>query len=124
MTLTQWCLFLACLLPYVCAVLTKAGKFGPRDNRQPRVWLANQEGWRARANAAQANSWEALPVFIAAAWVAQQHGMRQALMDELALAFVALRVVYILLYVSDRSSARSLVWAAGIACCAALFFMH
>jgi uncharacterized MAPEG superfamily protein len=123
MTSTQWCLLIACLLPFGCALLAKAGRFGLRANHQPREWLARQEGWRARANAAQANSFEALPVFIAALWVAQQHGLAQGRTDALALAFVALRLAYIALYVSDLAALRSVVWAAGVACCVALFVL-
>lgn len=124
MTLTQWSLLAACVLPFVCTMLAKAGRFGLRENHQPRAWLANLQGWRARANAAQANSWEALPVFIASLWVAQQHGVAPARMDQLALAFVALRVIYILLYLADLAALRSLVWAGGLACCVALFFVR
>jgi uncharacterized MAPEG superfamily protein len=87
------------------------------------VWRARQVGGRARANAAQANSFEALPVFIAALWVAQQHGLAQGRTDALALAFVALRLAYIALYVSDLAALRSVVWAAGVACCVALFVL-
>ena len=63
---------LAVLLPYACAYLAKAGGFGKRrseggfDNADPRGWLAHQQGVSARANAAQANSFEALPFFIGA----------------------------------------------------------
>ena len=47
------------------AMLAKRGSFSMnKDNHDPRRWLANQTGWRARANAAQANSYEVLPFFI------------------------------------------------------------
>jgi uncharacterized MAPEG superfamily protein len=39
---------------------------GGYDNSDPRGWLARQAGWKARADAAQANSFEALPFFIGA----------------------------------------------------------
>ena len=42
------------LMPMVCAGIAKAGAKG-YDNHNPRAWLAKQEGYRARANAAQAN---------------------------------------------------------------------
>ena len=69
-TLAYWCVLVAALLPIVCAGIAKWGTFGkPRrdggfDNENPRAWLARQTDWRARANAAQANSFEALPFFI------------------------------------------------------------
>ncbi len=127
MKIAHWCLLVACLLPIVCAGIAKWGSFGrPRsqggyDNHDPRAWLARQQGYRARANAAQANSFEALPLFIAAVLVAQQAGVGAATVDALALAFVALRLAYIGLYVADRAAPRSFVWMAGVGVCVALF---
>ena len=129
MKLAYLCILLACLLPIVCAGIAKSGTFGrPRsqggyDNHDPRAWLARQEGYRARANAAQANSFEALPVFIAGVLVAQQAGVAGATVNALALAFVVLRVLYIALYVSDRAAARSIVWMLGLGVCIALFVL-
>jgi uncharacterized MAPEG superfamily protein len=77
-TVAYWCVLLAALLPYACAYLAKSGGFGkPRsqggyDNQDPRAWLARQTDWRARANAAQANTFEALPFFFAAVLIAHQ----------------------------------------------------
>jgi uncharacterized MAPEG superfamily protein len=127
-TLAHVCILVACLLPIVCAGIAKAGRFGmPRsqggyDNHDPRAWLAQQTGYRARANAAQANSFEALPLFIAGVLVAQQTQASQALVNGLALAFVLLRVAYIAMYVADRQAARSLVWLLGVLCSIALLF--
>lgn len=128
MTVAHFCLLAACLMPIVCAGIAKAGMFGPGagaqryDNRQPRAWLAAQSGYRARANAAQANSFEALPLFVAGLMVAHQTGAPQGLMDGLSVAFVALRVAYVAAYLADRQAARSLVWGLGHAAAVALFF--
>ncbi len=128
MTLAYACILVAALLPIVCAGIAKSGKFGqPRsqggyDNHDPRAWLARQTGHRARANAAQANSFEALPFFIGAVIVAHLTGGAQPLVDALAVAFIVLRVAYIVLYVADRDLLRSLVWVAGLGCCVALLF--
>ena len=130
MTLAQLCLLVACLLPIGCAGLAKSKGFGKRrrdggfDNHQPREWLAGLKGWQARANAAQANSWEALPVFVAGLFVAHQHQAAQATVDALALAFIAARLVFIGLYVADKAALRSLVWMAGGGACVALFFVR
>ena len=129
MTIAQLCLLAACLLPIGCAAIAKSRGFGKRrrdggfDNSRPRDWLARQEGWQARANAAQANSWEALPVFIAGLFGAGQHQAAQATVDALALGFVAARLAYIGLYLADRAWLRSLLWTAGMATCVALFFV-
>jgi uncharacterized MAPEG superfamily protein len=120
MTTALWCLLIASLLPVVCAGISKWG-FREFDNRNPREWLARQQGWRARAHAAQQNSWEALAMFTAAVLTAHLAGAAQATVDLLALAFIAARVAYVALYVTDRASLRSLVWLAGVACCVGLF---
>lgn len=120
MTTAYWCILLAGLLPYVATISAKAGvRF---DNNHPRDWLAKQEGWRRRANAAQANGFEAFPLFAAAVVVAHLAHAPQARVDLLAMAFVAARVAYLGAYLADLAPLRSLVWMAGLGCSVALFF--
>ena len=115
-TLAYWCVLVAALLPIVCAWIAKSGRMkvpqreGGYDNGQPREWLARQTDWRARANAAQANSFEALPFFIGAVIIAHQLGAAQARVDILAFVFVVLRMLYIMMYVSGMGTARSILW--------------
>lgn len=129
MTIAQLCLLVACLLPVACAGLAKSKGFGKRrrdggfDNHQPREWLARLDGWQARANAAQANSWEALPVFMAGLFVAHQHQAAQATVDALAMGFLAARLAFIALYLADQAMLRSLLWFAGMGASVALFFV-
>ncbi|RZL29032.1 MAG: hypothetical protein EOP35_25585, partial [Rubrivivax sp.] len=47
-----------------------------------------------------------------------------ATVDALALGFIAARLAFIGLYLSDKAALRSLVWTAGVAFCAALFFVR
>jgi len=116
-TVAYWCILIAAMLPIVCAGIAKSGmmnkprKDGGYDNHDPRSWLARQGDWRARANNAQANSFEALPFFFAAVIVAHQLKAVQLSLDLMAVAFVLLRVAYIYLYLVDRAALRSLVWA-------------
>lgn len=116
-TLAYGCVLVAALLPIVCAGIAKYGtlRTAPReggyDNNNPRAWLARQTDWRARANAAQANTFEALPFFFAAVIIAHQLQASQARLDILALLFVAFRIAYIAMYVGNRANARSIVWA-------------
>jgi uncharacterized MAPEG superfamily protein len=118
----------AVFLPIVCAGIAKWGSFGkPRsqggfDNVDPRAWLARQTGWRARANAAQANSFEALPFFMGAVIIAHQMGAYQFRLDLLAFVYVVLRMVFILLYVAGMANLRSLVWSLALAVNIAIFF--
>lgn len=116
-SVAYWCVLVAVLLPYACAYLAKAGGFGKRrseggfDNADPRGWLAHQQGVSARANAAQANSFEALPFFIGAVIIAHQLGAPQTRVDILAMLFVTMRVIYIAMYVAGLPTARSAFWA-------------
>jgi uncharacterized MAPEG superfamily protein len=116
-TIAYWCVFIAALLPLGCAWLAKSKGFGkPRreggyDNRDPRAWLAHQADWQARANAAQANSFEALPFFIGAVIIAHQLGAPPAIVDILAVVFITLRIIYIAMYVAGFPTVRSTIWA-------------
>jgi uncharacterized MAPEG superfamily protein len=129
MTLADACILVACLLPIACAGMAKSRGFGkPRreggfDNHDPRAWLAHLQGWQARAHAAQLNSFEALPIFIAGVLVAQRLHAPQAIVNGLAVAFVVLRVGFIGAYLADRANLRSLLWSLGLSCCVALFFV-
>lgn len=69
MTIAYWCVLFMGLFPYVAAGIAKKG-FEDYDNGMPRQWLAKQTGFRARANAAQANLFESLPLFFAAVIIA------------------------------------------------------
>ena len=129
MTIAEACLLVACLLPIACAWIAKSKGFGkPRreggfDNHNPRQWLAGLQGAQARAHAAQLNSFEALPIFIAGVLVAQRMQASQPLIDGLALAFVAARLGYIGAYLADQASLRSILWVIGLGCCVAMFFV-
>jgi len=128
-TAAYWCVLIAAVLPLLCSVLAKRGSLGkPRrdggfDNHDPRGWLARQNDWRARANAAQANSFEALPFFIGAVVIAHQLGAGQTLLDLLAFLFVMLRVFYIMMYVADMPTVRSAVWGAAFLVNVAILFI-
>ncbi len=129
LTLAYWCVLVASLLPIVCAGIAKWGAMGRPthdggyDNDNPRVWLAQQTAWRARANAAQANSFEALPFFIGAVLIAHQLGANQGWVDALAVVYIALRLIYILLYVMGRANLRSLVWMLALGVNISLLFV-
>ncbi len=112
MTTAFWCLLVLAVLPIVCAGISKAGG-DSYDNHAPRAWLARQEGFRARAVAAQQNSWEAFALMTAAVLVAHASVGPSDAANQLAVAVVAARLAYILCYVADWAMARTLVWVAG-----------
>jgi uncharacterized MAPEG superfamily protein len=126
MTVAAWCLVVAALLPIVSAGIAKSGGSAGQkryDNGQPRAWLQQQQGWRARANAAQSNGFESLPLFIGAVLFAQQSGASQETVDLLSMAYIAIRGVYLAVYLADLPTVRSLVFSAGLLVNLAIFFV-
>jgi uncharacterized MAPEG superfamily protein len=117
-TFAYGCVLIAALMPIACAGIAKSGMLGkPRrkggyDNYDPRAWLARQTDWRARANAAQHNCFEALPFFRGAIVIAHQLGAYQMSVDLLAFFYVLLRILYIMVYISDMAKIRSILWTA------------
>lgn len=120
MTTAYWCVLIAALMPYVASSIAKAG--GERyNNRDPRLWLDRQEGFRARANAAQQNSFEAFPFFAAAVIVAHLTQAPQDRIDALAVIFIVARVAYVVCYLGDWHWLRSIVWTMGLVATLTLF---
>ena len=127
MTIAIVCVILAGFLPIIAAGIAKFGPTensasDPYDNNQPREWLAKQTGLRARANAAQANTFESLPFFYAAIAITMILQAPQARIDVLAIAYLLARVAYIACYVMDWANLRTFVWLVGFACTVTLFF--
>ena len=120
MTIAYTCLLFMGLFPYVAAGIAKKG-FENFDNSMPRQWLAQQTGFRARANAAQANLFESLPLFFAAVIIASINNVPQATIDLLAIGFVIARIAFLICYLANWSTTRTIVWVAGLICVIAIF---
>jgi uncharacterized MAPEG superfamily protein len=127
-TVAYWILLFAALLPIACAAIAKWGMFktprkdGGYDNHSPRQWLERQQGWRARANAAQANTFEALPFFFAAVIIAHQLRAGQTMLDLLCVSWLMLRIFYVITYVGDMATPRSLIWIGALIVNIAILF--
>ena len=113
---------IAGFLPIVCAGIAKWGE-RTYDNHDPRAWLAAQQGWRARANAAQQNSFEAFPLFAAGVVLALVQEVDPTDIAECGWFFVAMRIAYIYCYVVDRATPRSVVWSLGYAAVVRLYVL-
>ncbi|MEI6183838.1 MAG: MAPEG family protein [Polynucleobacter sp.] len=120
MTIAYACLLFMGIFPYVAAGIAKKG-FENYDNSMPRQWLAKQTGFRARANAAQANLFESLPLFFAAVIIASINNAPQTRIDLLALGFVAARIAFLICYLANWPTTRSIVWLIGLICVIAIF---
>ena len=127
MTIALFCILLAAIMPIVCAGLAKGRdmtvsfKDGGYDNRNPRDWIAKQQGSKKWAQAAQENCWEALPFFAASVIVSHMLGVIGWLPNVLAVTFIVLRVIYIALYITGKERPRSLGWVAAFFVNVAIF---
>ena len=110
-------IIIACLLPYVFAVVAKmAGGFKREDNQNPREFLAKTTGLAARANAVQQNSFESLPLFIAAVLMAEYMVIPQVVVMMFGIAYIVLRIIYGICYLANWATLRSIVWMLSLLC--------
>lgn len=100
-----------------------AGEGRGYDNAAPRAQQARLEGWGARALAAHQNGFEAFPAFGIAVLAAQVTVGPTSLTLGLAWSHVALRVLYVALYLGNRPSMRSTVWGLGFCATLALYVL-
>jgi len=124
MTVALWCILIALVLPPLCALIAKvsSGRFGLKDNHDPRAFLDTLSGLPRRAHAAQQNSYEAFPAFAAAVLVADIVGnAEQVTQDVLGVMYITSRLLYIICYLADWAALRSLVWFAGLALIVSFF---
>ena len=126
MTAAFWCVLIAIFLPYLCTGVAKfsGGKFGLRQNHDPRAFLDTLEGFAKRAHSAQLNSFEVTPAFAAAVIIAHIAGTASLVtINVLAVLFITSRLLYIICYLADWAMLRSLVWFVGMALIASFFFV-
>ena len=124
MTIAAWCVFAFFILAYLPRVGSIRGAIaqeGAYDNITPRAQQARLTGAGARAQAAHQNALEAFAPFAAAVWAAHAFNADAMLRDGLAVAFLAVRLVYWRAYVADWGNGRSIVWAIGWFTTAGLF---
>ena len=110
-------ILIACLLPYLFTIIAKmAGGFTAQDNKNPRDFLANTTGLAARANAAQQNSFESLPLFIAAILMAEYMVVSQYIVMTFGIAYLVFRLFYGICYLINWSTLRSIFWLLSLLC--------
>lgn len=120
MSIAYWCVLIAGLMPVLTTAIAKAGLRG-YDNAEPRAFMEKQTGFHRRADYAHRNHFEAFPFFAVAVLIAEQLEANPVLVDGLAMAFIAARILYTVLYLFNKPTARSLAWVAGYGCVIALF---
>lgn len=119
-----WAMVVASLLPVTLAMLAKVfGDFKLADNAHPRDFLQQITGAAARANAAQKNSYETLPVFLVAVLAAMLFFVPQSIINTLAWLYVLIRIGYCVAYITNLPMFRSILWVLSIICCIMLFYL-
>jgi uncharacterized MAPEG superfamily protein len=114
MTLADWCILAAALLPLIALAPAKMLGRGDYDNADPRASGYYSKGWRARAWGAHLNSFEGFPFFAAAVLLSEMRAAPQVAIDAIALCFLAARIGYVAAYLADRPRLRSGLWALGL----------
>ena len=122
MTIADLCLLAAVILTILSILPAKLDGRREYDNGNPRDPRFYTAGLRARSQGAHLNGYEAFPFFAAAVILAEMRSVPQGAVNTLAVAFIVARIVYVLLYLTDRPTARSVAWSAGVLCNLAIFF--
>lgn len=119
-----WAMVVASLLPWTVSIIAKvSGGFRIRNNAHPREFFQNATGMAARANAAQQNSYETLPIFLAAVLTAMLFFVPQSIINVLAWLYVLIRVGFCVAYITNLATFRSILWVLSMACCLMLFYL-
>jgi uncharacterized MAPEG superfamily protein len=123
MTVAEWCV-LGTLLLYLLTI-GSVKWIGARhfDNAKPRDPGFYADPIAARALGAHQNGIEAFPFFAFAVLLAEFHAGPQRLIDELAVLFLIVRIAYVLTYLGNRPTLRSILWSIGFAINLAIFFL-
>jgi uncharacterized MAPEG superfamily protein len=106
-------------MPILVVGYAKAG--AGYDNREPRLWMQTLQGAKRRAYAAHINCFEAVPVFIACLFVAVWTDGSPWIVDLLASLFVLFRLGYVMAYITDMPSTRSILWSLAYLCALGIF---
>ncbi len=123
MTVAEWCVFGALMLYLLTIAPIKWIGFRRFDNSKPRDPAFYHDALGARALGAHQNGIEAFPFFAIAVLLAEFRAGPQRLIDELAILFLIVRIAYVLTYLGDRPTLRSILWNIGFAINLAIFFM-
>jgi len=123
MTTAEWCVFAAVLLYLLTIAPIKWIGFRRFDNSKPRDPAFYEDPIAARALGAHQNGIEAFPFFAVAVLLAEFRGGPQRYVNELAVLFVIVRIAYVLTYLGNRPTLRSILWNIGFAINCAIFFL-
>jgi uncharacterized MAPEG superfamily protein len=123
MTIAEWCVFAALMLYLLTIAPIKWIGFRRFDNANPRDPAFYDDPIRSRALGAHQNGIETFPFFAIAVLLAEFRASPQRLINELAVLFLIVRIAYVLTYLGDRPTLRSILWSIGFVINLAIFFL-
>ena len=123
MTVAEICVFATLMLYLLTIAAVKWTGFHGFDNARPRDPDFYADPIRARALGAHQNGIEAFPFFAVAVLLAEFRLGPLRLIDELAVLFVIVRIAYVLTYVGNRPTLRTILWSIGLAINVGIFFL-
>jgi uncharacterized MAPEG superfamily protein len=123
MTLAEWCLFGAVILYLLTVAPVKALGYRDFDNAMPRDPNFYERPIRKRALGAHINGIETFPFFAVAVLLAEFRHVPQERIDVLALGFLATRLAFVLAYLLDKPTARTILWNVAMLLNTGIFFL-
>jgi uncharacterized MAPEG superfamily protein len=123
MTIAEWCLFGAVMLYLLTLAATKVLALREFDNANPRDPHFYKHPVRKRALDAHINGMETFPFFAAAVLLGEFRNAPQDWIDGLALAFVVTRIGFVVAYVANRPTLRTVLWNVAMAFNVGIFFL-
>ncbi|WOH82749.1 MAPEG family protein [Bradyrhizobium sp. BEA-2-5] len=123
MTIAEWCVFGTLMLSLLTIVSVKWAGFRSFDNARPRDPDFYDDPIRSRALGAHQNGIETFPFFAFAVLLAEYRDSPQRLIDELAALFLIVRLAYVLTYLGNRPTLRSILWSIGFAINLGIFLL-
>jgi uncharacterized MAPEG superfamily protein len=123
MTIAEWCLFGAVMLYLLTLAPTKAMAPLEFDNANPRDPRFYEHPVRKRVLGAHNNGIETFPFFAVAVLLAEFRDAPQDWVDGLALAFLLTRMAFVVAYIANRSTLRTMLWNVAMAFNVGIFFL-
>ena len=123
MTIAETCIFATLVLVLLTIAPIKWLGIRSFDNAKPRDPQFYDDPLRARAWGAHQNGIETFPFFAFAVLLAEYRDSPQRLIDELAALFLIVRIAYVLTYLGNRPTLRSILFSIGFAINLGIFLM-
>lgn len=119
-----YCIAAAAILIYLPFLVVGYGRAQVGyDMAAPRAMFDKLPPYAQRASWAHQNSFEAFPIFAAAALMAYVTGVNSFIAVGAAIAFVVARLLYSIFYIANVPLARSLMFAVGSLCSGTLIVL-